>query len=88
MHDWCRAMFRRCANRTLQRENAKLRRQCDELRSELEAERRRLGVANAEIETLSAVIARDRSRIQSEMAAYQRKRAEAEGRPQHEQSAY
>jgi hypothetical protein len=50
-----------------------------ELESQLEAERRRLAVSNVEIESLAAVIARDRERIRSEGACYARQRAEAEG---------
>jgi len=56
-----------------------LRKQVADLRTELEAERRRLTVANAEIESLASVVARDRARIASEGAAYARQRAESEG---------
>lgn len=59
--------------------DAALRQQAAELQSALESERRRLGVANAEIDALAAVIARDRERIKAEGAAYARQRAEAEG---------
>jgi len=56
-----------------------LQRHIQELESTLEAERRRLAVASAEIESMAAVIARDRQRIAAEGAAYGRQRAEAEG---------
>jgi hypothetical protein len=56
-----------------------LRRQVHTLESQLEAERRRLAVATAEIESMAAVIARDRERIKAEGACYARQRAEAEG---------
>jgi molecular chaperone GrpE (heat shock protein) len=59
--------------------NERLGREVAELTSELEAERRRLVVASAEIEAMAAVIARDRERIKAEGAAYARARAEAEG---------
>lgn len=67
-----RRLLARWADRTLQD-------QIRDLQSELEAERRRLAVANAEIESMAAVIARDRERIKAEGAAYARQRAEAEG---------
>ena len=53
--------------------------QVRELESQLEAEHRRLVVANAEIESMAAVVARDRERIRAEGACYARQRAEAEG---------
>lgn len=65
-------VLKRYANRSLQK-------QVDRLSTELEAEKRKLIVANEEIKSLAAVIVRDRSRIQSETASYQRRRAEAEG---------
>jgi len=65
-------ILRRYATRSLQR-------QVEKLTTELDAERCRLAVANAEIESLAAVIARDRERIKAEGAAYARQRAEAEG---------
>ena len=67
-----RKLLTRWASRTLQK-------RVRDLESQLEAERRRLAVANAEIETLAAVVVRDRSRIQAETAAYQRAKAEHEG---------
>jgi len=57
------------------------------LETALDAERRRLAVAEAEIEALAAVMARDRQRIQAEGAAYARQRAEAEG-VTHDDRAY
>ena len=56
-----------------------LQSQVRELESQLEAEHRRLTVADAEIESLAAVVARDRERIKAEGACYARQRAEAEG---------
>lgn len=58
---------------------AKLRRENDRLTADLEAERRRLAVVEAERDSMAAVIARDRERIWAEGAAYIRQRAEAEG---------
>lgn len=49
------------------------------LESALEAEQRCRAVAEAEIESMAAVIARDRARIEAESAAYSRARAESEG---------
>ncbi len=48
-------------------------------RFELDVAKRQLAASSAEIETLAAVIARDRERIRAEGAAYARQRAEAEG---------
>ena len=59
--------------------DATLQGQVRELESQLEAERRKLAVASAEIESLAAVVARDRERIRAEGACYARQRAEAEG---------
>ena len=56
-----------------------LRTRIHTLETQLESEGRRLAVANAEIESLAAVIARDRERIKAEGACYARQRAEAEG---------
>lgn len=67
--------------------DAAVQREIDTLTTALDAERRRLEVANAEIEALAAVIARDRQRIQAEGAAYARQRAEAEG-VTHDERAY
>jgi hypothetical protein len=44
-----------------------------------EATRRKLRIAEAEIESLAAVLARDRARVLAETASYARQRAEAEG---------
>ena len=59
--------------------DARLRSRVDELEAQLEASTRRLAVANAEIDSMAQVIARDRERIKAESAAYARQRAEAEG---------
>lgn len=50
-----------------------------DLEAKLDAERRKLAVAEAEIESLAAVCARDRQRIKAEVAAYARQQANAEG---------
>ena len=66
--------------RLLQRwANAKLRRRVLELEAELEAARRTVKVLEAERDNLALVLARDRSRIEAEIATYQRRKAEAEG---------
>jgi hypothetical protein len=44
-----------------------------------EATRRTLAVVEAERDTLALVAARDRSRVQAEIAAYARQRADSEG---------
>ncbi|MBI2480885.1 MAG: hypothetical protein HYV60_20325, partial [Planctomycetia bacterium] len=41
--------------------------------------RRKLRVAEAEIESLAAVVARDRQRVAAEIAAFARQQAESEG---------
>jgi hypothetical protein len=56
-----------------------LRQQILELESKLDAEERRSTVLQTEIDSLAAVVARDRERIKSEGAAYARARAESEG---------
>jgi hypothetical protein len=48
------------------------------LLAELDAERRKLEVANAEIESLSAVIERDRRRVRAETADFNQRIAQAE----------
>lgn len=67
-----RRFLKRWASSSLQRE-------IEKLQAELEAEGRRLKVVEAERDNLALVISRDRSRIESEIAAYQRTRAEHEG---------
>ncbi len=67
-------LLHRFASTRLKRENARLR-------AELEAERLKVQVVEAERDTLCEVLARDRARIQAETAAYQRSRAESEERP-------
>ncbi len=61
------------------RRNHKLEKRIADLEVELEATKRELTVAEAEIESMAAVIARDRARIKAEGAAYARQQAEAEG---------
>ena len=50
-----------------------------DLESQLEAKERVIVVMQAEIDSLAAVVARDRQRIHAECAAYSRQQAEAEG---------
>ncbi len=59
--------------------DASLQRQVTKLEAELEAGRRAVKVLEAERDNLALVLARDRSRIEAEIAAYQRRKAEAEG---------
>jgi hypothetical protein len=49
--------------------------------AELKAKERELKVANAEIDSLAAVIARDRERVKAETADYARRCAIAEVKP-------
>ena len=62
-----------------QRRSGRLQRRVAELEAELEATRRKLHVAETEIDSMAAVIARDRARIKAETATYARQQAEAEG---------
>ena len=62
----------------------KLQRQLADLQAALEAERLKIKVVESERDSLAAVVARDRQRIQAEGAAYARRRAESEGVPQNE----
>lgn len=50
------------------------------LLSELEAERRKLAVAETEIASMAAVIARDRARVKAETAEANLRTAKAEGK--------
>lgn len=59
----------------------KLAKELAETREALEAEQRKTRVQQVEIESLAAVIARDRKRIESECAAYARTIADCEGIP-------
>jgi len=63
----------------LERRVAQLTGQLADEKAEHEATRRELKVAEAEIASMAAVIARDRERIKAESAAYARQRAEYEG---------
>ena len=65
-----RRLFVRWGNRNLQREVETLRKQLAERDADNDSLRREMRVREAEIETLAAVIARDRERIKSEAAAY------------------
>ena len=58
---------------------SEMQKRVSDLETSLDAEHRRLTVANAEIESLAAVVARDRERIKAEGACYARQRAESEG---------
>jgi hypothetical protein len=53
--------LRRLAEKSLRRELA-------DVQAELEAERRKLAIAETEIESLAAVVARDRERVYAETA--------------------
>lgn len=65
-------LFSRWGNQSLRRELNQLRKQLAEQVADSEALRRELRVRDAEIETLAAVVARDRERIKSEAATYAR----------------
>lgn len=58
-----------------------LTKQLADAREALDAEQRRARVMQVEIESLSAVIARDRQRVKAETAVASRTIAEAEGKP-------
>jgi hypothetical protein len=58
---------------------AKLERRALDLQAELQAKDRVIAVLQAEIDQLSIVLARDRSRVESELAHFARARAESEG---------
>jgi hypothetical protein len=51
------------------------------LEADLEAERLKVKVIEAERDNLASVVARDRERIRAEGAAYARQRADSEGVP-------
>ncbi len=67
-------LFKKPTEKTRKLENKIL-----DLEATIDAKDRQLAVAQVEIETMAAVIARDRDRIKSEGAAYGRLRAESEG---------
>ncbi len=79
---YVRRWFRWSVERRLRRENARLAAELLDVRAELEAERRALRIADAEIESLAAVVARDRMRVKAETAVQARKLADAEGNKQ------
>jgi hypothetical protein len=58
----------------------RLYREILKLRAALEAEQRKTRVQQVEIDSLAAVIARDRQRVKAETAIAARKIAEAEGK--------
>ncbi len=62
----------------LRRRGGKARKKILDLEAEVAKRDRRIAVLQAEIDSLSAVVARDRLRVQSETAEYARKKAEAE----------
>lgn len=66
--------------------DAALRRQVLDLRTELDAEKRKVAVCEIEIEALASVCAHDCARIRAEMAFAMRQRADCEGVP-HERRA-
>ena len=58
---------------------SKLQEQIEDLKADILERDRTIKIQSAEVETLSAVIARDRERVKAEAAGYARSRAEAEG---------
>ncbi len=63
-----------------ERASTDLGRQVLDLQAELEAAGRKLAIANAEIESLAIVIARDRDRVKAERAEANLRIAQAEGK--------
>ncbi len=57
----------------------KLRKIALDLKSQIEAKDRVIAVMQAEIDSLAAVVARDRQRVAAECASLSRQRADAEG---------
>lgn len=72
-------LFGRRRETAAEKRERQLRDRIAELEAELEAEQRRSRVKDAEIESLAAVIARDRERVKAEAATYARQTAENEG---------
>ena len=64
----------RYANRTLRRDLSRLQSELAEVRTELDIEQRKTRVQQAEIDSMAAVIARDRERIKAEAATAIRQR--------------
>jgi hypothetical protein len=60
------------------RRDSKLSRRVHDLQSEIESRDRIIKVVEAERDAMAAVIARDRARVASETAQFNRQRAEAE----------
>lgn len=58
---------------------AAVKKQISDLEQQLDTAQRQLQVAQAECESLAAVIARDRARVEAEIAISHRRRADAEG---------
>jgi len=71
--------LRKLAHWRLRSENNRLRKRIAELETQLVVEKRKVAVAQAEVELLAAVVARDRRRVEAECAAFARQQAEAEG---------
>jgi hypothetical protein len=65
--------------RRLERSLAITSRELADVRAQLEAEERKRSVAEAEIEALAEVVARDRERVRAETAEAARRVADAEG---------
>jgi len=59
---------------------SELERRILDLQAELDAERRKLAIANTEIESLATVISRDRDRVKAERAEANLRTAQAEGK--------
>ena len=57
----------------------RLEKQIADLQAEIDGKDRIIRVLETELETMAAVMARDRERIRAEGAAYARQRAESEG---------
>jgi hypothetical protein len=71
-------LFARWGDDTLQRELKRLRASLDDAHSEREALQRVIRVKDAEIDSLAAVVARDRERVKAETAHAARQSADGE----------
>ncbi len=67
---------RRKPNNKIERQ---LRKRVDELEQQNEAKDRIIATQQVELDSLAAVVARDRERVKAETAEHARRRAEAEG---------
>ena len=78
MFNWLKARIESRHETALARDVQRLQTELNETRATLEAEQRRGRVKDAELESLAAVIARDRERVKAEAAIASRHIAEAE----------